>query len=264
MLLGLIAAREAMSDAGIDPALMRVGTDFGHFGRRHGPEEKHFAQIREGKIPLYAEHDCGASTEHIANRLGIRHHHYGQQWPVPPLGQCHHAGRLAATPPFAGCVVVEVGPLCRFTINGFSSLMILDKERCRPFDAPRVQGLIFGEGAGYLVLQRDDTPAAHTYCQLKGYATPTMPITRRPPLSRARVPVWQMSRALMKAEMKPTTLTTSMCMVPAPSTTTKARAMRSATSSATRCHGSAPPRSIRDTRWGYLVNRGRILRTVVD
>ncbi len=38
--------------------------------------------------------------------------------------------------------------LTRFTLNGFNTLMILDKEFCKPFDENR-QGLNLGEGAGY-------------------------------------------------------------------------------------------------------------------
>lgn len=41
--------------------------------------------------------------------------------------------------------------LTRMTLNGFSSLMILDRERCCPFDALR-RGLNLGEGAAYLLL----------------------------------------------------------------------------------------------------------------
>jgi 3-oxoacyl-[acyl-carrier-protein] synthase-1 len=44
--------------------------------------------------------------------------------------------------------------LTKFTLNGFNSLMILDKSPCRPFDASR-NGLNLGEGAGFLVLVSD-------------------------------------------------------------------------------------------------------------
>ena len=59
--------------------------------------------------------------------------------------------------------------LCRFTLNGFNSLMILDKEHCRPFDRTRA-GLNLGEGAGYLVLQSDKSLTKAPYCELSGYA----------------------------------------------------------------------------------------------
>lgn len=41
--------------------------------------------------------------------------------------------------------------LTKFTINGFRSLMILDEDLCKPFDANRA-GLNLGEGAGYVLL----------------------------------------------------------------------------------------------------------------
>jgi 3-oxoacyl-[acyl-carrier-protein] synthase-1 len=44
--------------------------------------------------------------------------------------------------------------LCRFTLNGFNTLGILDRQPCQPFDAER-RGLNLGEGAGYLVLMSE-------------------------------------------------------------------------------------------------------------
>jgi len=42
--------------------------------------------------------------------------------------------------------------LAKFTLNGFNTLMILDRNGCRPFDENRA-GLLLGEGAAYLVLE---------------------------------------------------------------------------------------------------------------
>jgi len=66
-------------------------------------------------------------------------------------------------------IVGGTDALCRFTLNGFNSLMILDKTHCRPFDRSRT-GLNLGEGAGYLVLQSESSLQRTPYCELSGYA----------------------------------------------------------------------------------------------
>ncbi len=62
--------------------------------------------------------------------------------------------------------------LCRLTWSGFHALGALDPEACRPFDVRR-RGLSLGEGAGFVVLERDDHARARgaaTICELAGYA----------------------------------------------------------------------------------------------
>lgn len=49
--------------------------------------------------------------------------------------------------------------LSRFTLNGFHSLKNVDKEACRPFDQHRM-GLNLGEGAGYLLLEKEEDAIA--------------------------------------------------------------------------------------------------------
>lgn len=50
--------------------------------------------------------------------------------------------------------------LSRFTLNGFASLKNLDHSFCRPFDQHR-NGLNLGEGAAYVLLERESDAIAH-------------------------------------------------------------------------------------------------------
>jgi 3-oxoacyl-[acyl-carrier-protein] synthase-1 len=68
-------------------------------------------------------------------------------------------------------IVGGVDALTTFTLNGFNSLMILDRQPCRPFDETR-SGLNLGEGAGFLVLESErilEKKDKKIYCEVKGY-----------------------------------------------------------------------------------------------
>jgi 3-oxoacyl-[acyl-carrier-protein] synthase-1 len=61
--------------------------------------------------------------------------------------------------------------ITKFTLNGFNTLMILDKQGCRPFDDDRA-GLTLGEGAAFVVLESEEVvrkEAKQTLCELTGY-----------------------------------------------------------------------------------------------
>ncbi len=63
--------------------------------------------------------------------------------------------------------------LCRTAITGFSRLMLVDPEPCKPFDQAR-NGLSLGEGAAVLVLERADAArrrGAKPLALLRGYGT---------------------------------------------------------------------------------------------
>lgn len=69
--------------------------------------------------------------------------------------------------------VVAGGAEClsAFHLNGFNTLMILDRQQCRPFDRDRA-GLNLGEGAAYLVMETESSAMARgvkPLCRLSGY-----------------------------------------------------------------------------------------------
>ena len=66
-------------------------------------------------------------------------------------------------------IVGGADSLSKLTINGFNALRILSPEICTPFDRDR-QGLNLGEGAAFLILEKEEDLAGKTpYASLSGY-----------------------------------------------------------------------------------------------
>ncbi|MBO7432664.1 MAG: beta-ketoacyl-[acyl-carrier-protein] synthase family protein [Salinivirgaceae bacterium] len=173
-LLGLMAAREALTDSGISTDKMRVGfissTSVGGMDLSEVFYNDFRTDHNRGRLRMVSQHDCGASTEFIANQLGINGFVTTISTACSSAGNAIMLGaRMLQHNMLDAVVAGGTDALCKFTLNGFGSLMILDKEHCRPFDATRA-GLNLGEGAGYIVLQRYEDAARAPYCLLTGYA----------------------------------------------------------------------------------------------
>ena len=171
-LLGMIAAKSAVDDAKI-PRGARVGlisaTSVGGMDLTEEFYHKYLEEPSKGKISMIASHDCADSTNHIAKYCDI------QEFRTTISTACSSSANamiLGANMLKRGLldyvVVGGTDALCRFTLNGFNSLMILDKQECRPFSDDR-SGLNLGEGAGFLVLTNKDNAPNH-YCYLSAYA----------------------------------------------------------------------------------------------
>jgi 3-oxoacyl-(acyl-carrier-protein) synthase len=178
-LLAVIAAKEAINDAGIDSIKEeRTGLISANTVGGMGTSENHYKNFlddtKTGKFLSYIDtHDCGESTERIADSLGIKDY----------LATISTACSSSANSLMFGARLIENGivdrvvaggadSLCRFTLNGFNTLMILDKEACRPYDKDR-QGLNLGEGAGFVVLESEALVKKYNkkpYAELKGFA----------------------------------------------------------------------------------------------
>jgi 3-oxoacyl-(acyl-carrier-protein) synthase len=177
-LLGIHAAKEAYLDSGIrNMKFWRVAlvsaTTVGGMDRT----EKFFPSFLQngakGRLRDVVNHECGRITERIADALGITGHMTTINTACSSsVNSIIYGTRLIqhnlADVVFAG----GTDALTRFTLNGFNSLMILDKALCRPFDASR-SGLNLGEGAGFVVLVSDrvvEEEELEPFACVKGFA----------------------------------------------------------------------------------------------
>lgn len=175
-LMGMLAVRQALAEAQLPetaPKNRRVvlisGTTVGGMDITEQYYDS-FATSDE-HLDCLKKHDCGSSTEEIAAMFGI--------------SECttiSTACSSAANALILGANLLKTGQadlviaggseaLTRFHLNGFNSLMILDHEPCRPFDAQRA-GLNLGEGAAFVVMETEASArerGADIHAWLTGY-----------------------------------------------------------------------------------------------
>lgn len=128
------------------------GNTLGGMDKTEGFYPEFLRDRTQGNLKDVIYHECGSITELVASHAGIR------QLATTISTACSssansilHACRLIRHNKLDIAVAGGADALCRFTLNGFNSLMILDSAPCRPFDDTRA-GLNLGEGAAYLVL----------------------------------------------------------------------------------------------------------------
>ena len=174
-LLGMAAAKEAFIDSCIkNVKAFKVGLISSTSVGGMDLSEQHFASFKanpqNADVSIFAQHDCGDSTQRIAKYLGITEFVSTISTACSSAANAVIMGaRMIKNGLLDVAVVGGVDSLCKFTLNGFNSLMILDSEHCRPFDSSR-SGLNLGEGAGYIVLQNEQSLQTKPYCLLTGYA----------------------------------------------------------------------------------------------
>ena len=176
-LLSCVAAEEALNDAAI-PGLDKLRTGFVSANSVGGMDksEDFFAEFladnSKGKLRNIFDHECGSMTEIVADKLGISDFMTTISTACSSsANSIFYAARLIKNDILDVVIAGGTDALTKFTLNGFNTLMILDKEFCKPFDEHR-EGLNLGEGAGYVVLVSDkvmETLNKSPYCELSGY-----------------------------------------------------------------------------------------------
>lgn len=169
-LMGAIAVRQAAAQAGIsDMAGKRIALISGTTVGDLDVTEKYFEQMKtcDELLSLPHSNECGTSTREIASMSGLDN---------AAVCTVSTACSAALNAIIVGCemlrnneadIVIAGGSesLSKFHLNGFNTLMILDRQRCRPFDDTRA-GLNLGEGAAFVVLQKN---AGNGLAYIAGY-----------------------------------------------------------------------------------------------
>lgn len=159
--LAFLAAREAWSCANLDqqpPEKQRSGIVLGAtVGGMLGSEVcvEHLIRTGSFRPGPFRHHEPAASTDLCAKSLGLT-------GPTATISTACSSGAMAIA--MAADLIRNgeadimiaggVDSLCRLTLNGFASLLLVDKAGCRPFDAQRA-GMCLGEGAAFLVLESE-------------------------------------------------------------------------------------------------------------
>ena len=208
-LLAIIAASEAFSDAALDlnnaykTGIVSAST----VGGMDKSEQYYKDFISSTEHKKYIDtHHAGNHTEKIAERLGIKDYLTTISTACSSsLNSIMFGARLISNGILDRVLAGGADPLSKFTLNGFNTLMILDREHCRPFDESR-RGLNLGEGAAYLVLEREDTALKEgkkIYAYLSGYANANDAHHQTASSSDGKGPYLAMKLALEKAGLQP-------------------------------------------------------------
>ncbi|MFN3405237.1 MAG: beta-ketoacyl-[acyl-carrier-protein] synthase family protein [Cytophagaceae bacterium] len=211
-LLGMIAAREAMVNAGIEGRSgFRTGlisaTSVGGMGKTEVYYDKLIAPGVVGDFLNYMDtHDCGQSTERIAEYLGVKDFMTTISTACSSSANAIMLGaRMIRQGKLDRVIVGGTDSLTRFTINGFNTLMILDREHCKPFDDQR-KGLNLGEGAGFIVIESEKAASEGNrpvFGEVKGYANTNDAYHQTASSPEGDGAYAAMSKALQVAGLKP-------------------------------------------------------------
>lgn len=209
-LLGLIAAQEAVKSSGIKNIKeFRTGiisaTSVGGMGMTENLWLDYLNVEKSGDWLKYIEaHECGDSTEFIADNLGIKDYLSTISTACSSSANAIMFGaRLIKHGILDRVVVGGTDSMARFTINGFMTLMILDKEQCKPFDANR-QGLNLGEGAGFIVIESEKAAQGkEIFAELSGYGNSNDAYHQTASSPDGAGAFLAMEKALKKSGLKP-------------------------------------------------------------
>ncbi len=208
-LLGITALQEAFTNAGLNQSEgLRIGLINATTVGGMCEVEKYYFEMLEnaGDYSEFSDTiDCADCTHRLADFFKIKDF----------VSTISTACSSSANAIILGTRLVKQGhldiaicggtdALTRFTINGFNALKNIDKEPCKPFDEAR-NGLNLGEGAGYLVIEKEITCLLRNHkpiAEMKGYCNFNESFHATAPNPKGEGAYQVMRRALMKADLQ--------------------------------------------------------------
>lgn len=210
-LLGMIAARQAIHHAQIDDvAEFKTGlisaTTVGGMDRSEVFYRSFMGNSMKGRLRDIVTHDCGDSTERIADDLGISDYIATVSTACSSSANAILYGtRLLKSSIIDRVIVGGTEAMTLFTLNGFNSLSILDRDICKPFDRDR-NGLNLGEGAAFLVLESEHIALRapeRILGEVKGYGNACDAYHQTASSPEGHGPWLSMNKALETANLSP-------------------------------------------------------------
>lgn len=174
-LLAFVAFQEAIKDAGLskeelqdfETALLSATTVSGMVEMEAIYAD---ANTNTEPSPFVSSYRSGAHTLQLAKNFGLRGYTDTMNTACSSSANSIMQGaRMLKAGKAKRAIVGGVDSLAKYTVNGFNSLQIFSDEITRPFDANR-KGLNLGEGAAYLVLEREEDAVGKTiYGEVRGF-----------------------------------------------------------------------------------------------
>ncbi|UQA55352.1 beta-ketoacyl-[acyl-carrier-protein] synthase family protein [Polyangium aurulentum] len=176
--MSVIAVREAIAQAGVDPHagpvdLLVGGTTAGMYETEELLAWLSREPTAVSPLKRMLSHPLSSAADHVRAAVG----------PFRRVRSLCSACSSGANALLLGAAWIRAGlskcvvaggadGLCRLTFAGFGALSAMDPSPCRPFDRRRA-GLNLGEGAGFLVLEPEDAARARgatPIVELRGWA----------------------------------------------------------------------------------------------
>ena len=208
-LLARVALKEALTEARLTENFPeKVAFISGNTVGGMEKSERYYRDFKENnnRNEYIGTHDCGACTEMIAEE-------YSGKFQL--MSTISTACSSAENAIILGANLIKDGRteiavvggtecLSKFHLNGFNTLMILDHDVCKPFDAQR-NGLNLGEGAAYLVIETEESAIRRNVpilCELSGYGNSCDAFHQTATSPQGDGPFLSMQKALKNSHLK--------------------------------------------------------------